>query len=124
MVAKLRLSDWWMWKSPDVDIINLLSIKRTDRCRFCPSKIEDEYHYIAECRFYEDERFKLKSVLFNQMEHLYDDHTIKTKLFSTLFSFDINYKKEISQFLKSIDEKRSEAIELTDTLIIPIWFFM
>ena len=123
IVAKLRLSDHNLeiergrYYKPSLD-------KKDRRCPFCPSKIEDEYHYIAECRFYEDERFKLKSVLFNQMEHLYDDHTIKTKLFSTLFSFDINYKKEISQFLKSIDEKRSEAIELTDTLIIPIWFFM
>ena len=86
-------------------------------CLFCPNKIEYEYHFIAECLMYNDERHRIKTTSrFTQ--------TSDYKFFTNIFNCRKGFMKRSSCFILEITDKGTEGLELTEIAIIPVWLFL
>ena len=115
-VSKLRISDHKL--QIELGMYHKLSIELNERtCPFCPNKIEDKYHFIAECPMYNDERHRIKTTLSLTQTSDY-------KFFTNIFNCRTELMKRISCFILEITNKRTEALELTEIANIPGWLFL
>ena len=115
-VSKLRISDHKLqielgrYHKPSLE----LSVRK---CPFCPNKIEDKYHFIAECPVYKDERHRIKTTSsFTQ--------TSNYKFFTNICNCRKGFMKQSSCFILEITDNGTEALELTELAIIPVWLFL
>ena len=105
-VSKLRISDHKL--QTELGKYHKLSLELNERTRpFCPNKIEDEYHFIAECPMYNDERHWIKTALSLTQTSDY-------KFFTNISNCRKEFMKGISCFILEIMDKRTEALELTE----------
>ena len=113
-VSKLRISDHKL--QIELGRYHKPSLELSERtCPFCPNKIEDEYHFVTECPMYNEERHRTKTSLTQKSDY---------KFFTNIFNCLKDFMKRISSFILEITDKRTEALELTEITIIPVWLFL
>ena len=113
VVSKLRISDHKL--QIELDRYHKPSLELSERtCPFCSNEIEDEYHFITECPMYNDERHRVKTTLSSAQTSDY-------QFFTNIFNCRKEFMKLISCFILKISDKRTEAFELTEIAIIPVW---
>ena len=115
-VSKLRILDHKL--QIELGRSHKPSLELSERtCLFCPNKIEVEYHFITECPMYSDERHRIKTTLSLTQ-------TSNCKFFTKIFNCRKEFMKRISCFILEITGKQTEALELTEITIIPVWPFL
>ena len=115
-VSELRISDHKL--QIELGRYHKPSLELSERtCSFCPDKIEDEYHFITECPMYNGERHRVKTTLSLTQTSDY-------QFFTNIFNCHKEFMKRISCFILEITDKRTEALELTEIAIIPVWLFL
>lgn len=120
-LSKLRLSDHKLeievgrYKRPKMP-----REKRT--CPFCPNSLEDEYHFVATCPLYREEREQIKTEIFNNQNGKHPGLNDQ-KFFDIVFSGKLSNITMITKFISDITKLREENVEALDFVIIPFWLF-
>ena len=109
LLTKIRLSNHTLM----IEKGRHLKIEKTQRfCKFCPEKIEDEYHFIMECKAYTQPRIELLQGMLKKVR-TFSFLDKKTQFISILANLDvcntaskhIRRMYEVRQFL--IDERKN-----------------
>ena len=87
-----------------------LKMHKTQRhCKFCPVQIEDEYHFVMECRAYAQPRMQLFDKISNEMGN--EIRNIEKKILFTIILANVGICHITSKYLKIFFEIRQFLIK-------------
>ena len=87
-----------------------LKIHKTQRyCKFCPTKIEDEYHFVMECKADAQPRSQLFDKISNEMGN--EIRQFDKKILFIIILANVGICHIISKYLKTLFEIRQFLIK-------------